>query len=89
MLAPLVLPEGFVVAAFVFPIGVHVAEEVGLTGGVEDGGDVGVCAGGIAVGVVGAVAVVGPETVDGPGVGGAGGRGGVPELGLGKVSGST
>jgi len=44
----------------VFPVGVHVVEEVGFAGGGDNGRDVGVGARGIAVGVVGAVAVVGP-----------------------------
>lgn len=77
---PFVIPEAFVVALVVFPVGVHVAEEGGLAGGGQDGGDVCVGAIRVAVGVVGAVAVVGPEPVDGPGVGGAGGGVVVPEL---------
>ena len=59
MLGPLVLPEALVVASLVFPVGVHVGEEVGVRG-LDDGADVGVCARGVAVGVVGAVAVVRP-----------------------------
>lgn len=82
VLAPLVLPEALVVALVVLPVGVHVREEVGGSRGGNDGGDVGVGARGVAVGVVGAVAVVGPQAMDGPGVGGACGWGVVPELGL-------
>lgn len=63
MLAPLVLPEGLVVAGGVLPEGVHVGQEVGLAVGLEDGGDVGVLAGAVAEGVVGAVAVVGPGNI--------------------------
>ena len=59
--APFVLPEGFVVAALVFPVGAHVGEEGGAAVGGEDGADVGVLAGFVAVLVVGAVAVVGPK----------------------------
>jgi len=58
--APLVLPEALVVALVVLPVGVHVAEKVSLSGGAKDGGDVGVGSAGVAVGVVGAVAVIGP-----------------------------
>ena len=82
VLGPLVLPEALVVALVVLPVGVHVGEQVRGPCGGDDGGDVGVGARGVAVGVVGAVAVVGPQAVDGPGVGGACGWGVVPELGL-------
>ena len=58
--APFVLPEGFVVARVVFPVGFHVGEEGGGVVGLEDGGDVGVLAGFVAVLGEGAVAVVGP-----------------------------
>ena len=60
VLAPLVLPEALVVALVVLPVGVHVGEEVRGPCGRDDGGDVGVGARGVTVGVVGAVAVVGP-----------------------------
>ncbi len=62
MLAPLVLPEGLVVAAVVFPVRVHVGEEVVAVEGFEDRSDVGVLAGLVAVLGVGAVAVVWPGT---------------------------
>lgn len=57
---PFVLPKGFVGAVGVFPVRVHVGEQVSGGEGVEDLGDVGVLAGWVAVGLVGAVAVVGP-----------------------------
>lgn len=58
---PFVLPEGFVVAFVVLPVGRHVGEEGwgGGRGG-ENRGDVFVDARGVAVGFVGAVAAVGP-----------------------------
>jgi hypothetical protein len=55
---PFVLPEGFVVALVVFPVGLHVGEETGV-GGLEDLGYVGVGTGIVTIGFVGAVAVVG------------------------------
>ena len=82
MLAPFVLPEGLIVALVVFPVCVHVAEEIGCAGCYKDGGDIRVGTCGVAIGVVGAVAVVGPEAVDCPGVAGTGGWIVVPELGL-------
>lgn len=82
MLAPLVLPEGFVVAGDVFPVGGHVGEEVGAAVRLQDLRDVGVLPRFVAVLVVRAVAVVRPEAVDGPVVGGTGCRVRVPELGL-------
>ena len=66
VLAPLVLPEAFVVAVHVFPVGVHVGQEIGLARRLQDLRDVCVCATGVAVGVIGPVAVIGPEPVDGP-----------------------
>ena len=60
MFAPFVLPEGFVVAGVVFPVGLHVGEEGGGVVGLEDGGYVGVLAGFVAVLRKCAVAVVGP-----------------------------
>jgi hypothetical protein len=82
VLAPLVLPEGLVVALVVLPVLLHVRQ--GLVGarGLQDFGDVGVGAARVAVGFVGAVAVVGPQAVQGPGVVRACGGIGVPELGL-------
>ena len=60
MFAPLVLPESLVCTGVADPVGVHVGEEGGLAGGVQDGGDVGVGARRIAVGVEGSVTVVWP-----------------------------
>lgn len=65
MLAPFVLPEGLIIALVVLPVGLHVAERVwGLAG--EDVGDVGVGTVIIALSGIGAVTVIGPETVNGP-----------------------
>lgn len=61
VLAPLVLPEGLVVAAVVLPVGFHVGEERGAAVGGQDGADVGVLSGFVAVLAVRAVAVVWPE----------------------------
>lgn len=58
--APLVFPEGFVVAAVVFPVHLHVVQEVVAVEGFEDLGDVFVLPGFVAVLLVGAVAFVGP-----------------------------
>ena len=60
MFSPLVLPESLVCTRVADPVGVHVREEGGLAGGGQDGGDVGVGARRIAVGVEGSVAVVWP-----------------------------
>lgn len=54
------LPESLVRTRVTDPVGIHVGEEGGLACGGEDGGDVGVGAGGVAVGVIGSVAVVWP-----------------------------
>ena len=57
---PLVLPEGLVIATLIFPIGFHIGEEgVGIVG-LEDGANVCVLAGFVAVLVVSAIAVVRP-----------------------------
>ena len=66
VLAPLVLPELLVVALVVLPVLVHVVERVAGVVGLEDLGDVGVSAIRVTLRRVGAVAVVGPETVNGP-----------------------
>lgn len=58
--APFVLPEGFVVAAVVFPVFFHVGEKGGCAVGGEDGADVCVLARFVAVLAVCAIAVVGP-----------------------------
>ena len=60
VLFPLVLPEALIVALVILPKRVHVVEEVGLAGSGNDGGYIGIGTGGVAVGVVGAVAMVRP-----------------------------
>jgi hypothetical protein len=82
VLAPLVLPEGLVVALVVLPVLLHDFKSFIRAGGLQDFGDVGVGAARVAVGFVGAVAVVGPQAVEGPAVVRAGWRVCVPELGL-------
>ena len=57
---PLVVPEGLVVALVVLPVGLHEGEGVVCAEGLQDRGDIGVGAGRVAVGVVGAVAAVWP-----------------------------
>lgn len=66
VLAPLVLPESLVIALVILPVGVHVCEQVRLAERVQDSSDVGVCARCITVGIVGAVAMIWPQAVDGP-----------------------
>jgi len=61
------------------PVFFHVCEEGGVGGG-DEAGYVVVAGRGVAVGWVGTVAEVGPEAVEGPGVGGAGCWVCVPEL---------
>ena len=60
--APLVLPEGFVVAAVVFPVDGHVVKQVVAVEVFEDPGDVFVLAFLVAELLVGSVAFVGPGT---------------------------
>lgn len=60
MFAPFMFPESLIRARVADPVGVHVGEEGSLAGGGEDGGDVGVSARRIAVGVEGSVTVVWP-----------------------------
>ena len=60
MFPPFMLPESLIGARVADPVGIHVGEEVGLTGGGQNGGDVGVGARGVAVGVEGSVTVVWP-----------------------------
>lgn len=60
MLAPFVRPEGLVIATDVDPVFFHVREQVGAALRFQDVRDVGVLARRIAIGLVGAVAVVGP-----------------------------
>lgn len=54
------IPESLVRARVTNPVGIHVGEEGSLAGGGEDGGDVGVGARGVTVGVVGSIAMVWP-----------------------------
>ena len=61
MFALFVLPEGFVVAALVFPVSFHVRKEGGAAVRAKDGADVFVLAVFVAVLVVGAVAMVWPR----------------------------
>ena len=58
--APLVLPEGLVVALVVFPVLLHHGQGVVGARGAQDFGDVFVGAARVAVGFVGAVTVIGP-----------------------------
>ena len=60
MLAPFVLPERFVIGPLVFPVDVHVIEEIIAVASLENLRDVGVLAGLIAVLTISAVAVVWP-----------------------------
>ena len=79
VLAPLVGPEGLVLALVVLPVLVHVVQE-GLVLGSDDGRDVGVLALLVAVGLISAVAVIRPQAVDSPRVRRAVTQ--IPELGL-------
>lgn len=74
MRSPFVFPELFVrsVIRIVQPELVHEIQDVGPTGGGDDGGYVFVVSGGIAVFLEGTVAFVGPEAVNCPVVAGAG-----------------
>lgn len=60
VLGPLVVPEGFVLALVVFPVGGHVGEEVGGAEGVENRADVGVGARRVTACIEAAIAAVGP-----------------------------
>jgi hypothetical protein len=75
-----VFPQPGVVAVTGFPVSVDVVQQIGLTGGRQRRLCTRVGARRVAVGFIGAVAVVGPEAVDCPGIVGAGGGGTVPEL---------
>jgi len=66
MFLPFVIPEALVVAVDVLPVCVHIAEHIRCACSSEDGGDIGVGSAGVAVGVIGAVAVVRPQAMDGP-----------------------
>jgi hypothetical protein len=63
VLGPFVVPEGFVVARVVFPVGLHKGEGVVCAERLQDRRDVAVGARGVAVCVVGAVAAVRPMAV--------------------------
>lgn len=82
MRLPLVVPKRLVALIIAQPISLHVVQRRRRACGFQDLRDVRVGAGGVAVFGVRAVAVVGPEAVDRPGIGGAGHWVGVPELHL-------
>ena len=82
MCRPLVLPEGLAALIVRLPVRVHVGHGIGLASILEQSGDVFVGARAVTVLVVAAVAVVGPEAVDGPGIIRAGHWVSVPELNL-------
>jgi len=65
VLVPFVLPEALVVTLVVLPVGLHVVEQLRPALRPQDGRDVAVLARRVAVGSVGAVAVVGPEILSG------------------------
>lgn len=71
VLAPLVLPERLVIALIIFPVGVHVREQVRLAERVENGSYVGVFARWVTVGIIGAVTTVWPQAMDCPRISGA------------------
>ena len=50
----------------VLPVGLDVAEQSRLAEGGQDTGDIGVGAAGVAVGIVRAVTVIRPQTMNGP-----------------------
>lgn len=60
VLAPLVLPEGLVLALVIFPVCVHVTQQICLAEGLEDTGDIGVLARLIAKLRIGPIAKVRP-----------------------------
>lgn len=64
MLVPFVLPEVFVVTLVIFPVGVHVAEKIGLASSRDDGGDVIVLAARVAVLFVSTVAAIWPRGIE-------------------------
>lgn len=61
MLAPLMLPELLVAAIVTDPVRLHVREQIGTVLRGQDIRNVGVCARGVATGLVGTIAVVGPS----------------------------
>lgn len=60
------LPETLRSTVVAHPVRLHVRDERGFAEGVENLSDVRVCAAGVAVLIIGTVAMVGPETVDCP-----------------------
>lgn len=90
MLGPLVLPEGLCGTRVALPVRIHVADKILLASRIENIGNVGVRAAGVTARLIRAIAVVWPETVDGPRVRRSNNRVGVPELSLEKsTSGSV
>lgn len=79
---PLVFPEGLGALVVGLPVFLHEAQGVGLTGILEESGDVLVVPRAVAVLIVAAVAIVGPEAVDSPGIVGASHWVRIPELDL-------
>jgi hypothetical protein len=63
VLGPLVLPERLVIALVVFPVCLHIGEEIRLAERLDDGGDVRVSAGRVTVRIVCAVASVRPTSL--------------------------
>lgn len=61
VLSPLMLPEGLTIAINVDPILLHIGEKIGTVLSFQDIGDISVGAGIIAVGLVGAIAVIRPN----------------------------
>lgn len=66
MLAPLMLPEALGGAAVGDPVGIHIVDQVLTSFGLEDLGDVCVLTSEVTGRFVRPIAVVRPETVDGP-----------------------
>lgn len=61
MLSPFVRPETLVIALVVFPVGVHITEQIGCTGIRDDLPDVGVLSCRVTVRFIGTIAVVWPR----------------------------
>lgn len=62
MLVPFVIPQLIIIAPIRLPMLVHVGEELSLAGCADDGADVCVRTRMVTVGVIAAIAVVGPGT---------------------------
>lgn len=82
MLTPLMAPKALIITIDINPIRIHICQQVRLPKALQDRSDVGVCPRSITRTVERPIAVIGPEAVDGPVVGGASRRTGVPELRL-------